>query len=30
MKIKVRLGDADADWTKVHQFKSTTPEFDFH
>ncbi|QCE39143.1 hypothetical protein E8M06_07615 [Streptococcus suis] len=29
MKIKIRLGDADADRTEVHQIKSTTAEFDF-
>ncbi|TII09595.1 hypothetical protein FAJ40_07135 [Streptococcus suis] len=29
MKIKIRLGDADADRTKVHQIKSTTSDFDF-
>ncbi|AUC90674.1 hypothetical protein CWM22_01370 [Streptococcus suis] len=27
MKIKNRLGDADADRTKVHQIKSTTSGF---
>ncbi|ATZ04010.1 hypothetical protein F9856_05610 [Streptococcus suis] len=29
MKIKNRLGDADADRTDVHQIKSTTSAFDF-
>ncbi|WP_321538225.1 hypothetical protein, partial [Streptococcus suis] len=29
MKIKSRLGDADADRTEVHQIKSTTFAFDF-
>ncbi|HFI0631959.1 TPA: hypothetical protein ACGO4G_000496 [Streptococcus suis] len=29
MKIKNRLGDADADRTEVHQIKSTTSDFDF-
>ncbi|HEL2164668.1 TPA: hypothetical protein U1250_000991 [Streptococcus suis] len=29
MKIKIRLGDADADRTEVHQIKSTTSDFDF-
>ncbi|TIH98945.1 hypothetical protein FAJ39_08675 [Streptococcus suis] len=29
MKIKNRLGDADADRTEVHQIKSTTTDFDF-
>ncbi|BCK43802.1 hypothetical protein DAT299_13660 [Streptococcus suis] len=27
MKIKNRLGDADADRTEVHQIKSTTSDF---
>ncbi|HFU4209173.1 adenylyl-sulfate kinase [Streptococcus suis] len=29
MKIKIRLGDVDADRTEVHQIKSTTSDFDF-
>ncbi|TIH99893.1 hypothetical protein FAJ35_10125 [Streptococcus suis] len=29
MKIRFRLGDADADRTEVHQVKSTTSEVDF-
>ncbi|TQE79483.1 hypothetical protein D2A30_05350 [Streptococcus suis] len=29
MKIKIRLGDEDADRTEVHQIKSTTSAFDF-
>ncbi len=29
MKIKIRLGAADADKTEVHQIKSTTSDFDF-
>ncbi|AEB81070.1 TPA: hypothetical protein ACHVDP_001993 [Streptococcus suis] len=29
MKIKIKLGDADADRTEVHQIKSTTSDFDF-
>ncbi|ARL70287.1 hypothetical protein F6P74_06400 [Streptococcus suis] len=29
MKIRIRLGDADADRTEVHQIKSTTSDFDF-
>lgn len=29
MKIKIKLGEADADRTEVHQVKSTTAEFDF-
>ncbi|WP_398581421.1 hypothetical protein [Streptococcus sp. 2021WUSS125] len=28
MKIRIRLGDADADRTEVHQIKSTTSDFD--
>ncbi|NQI27746.1 hypothetical protein HO611_03440 [Streptococcus suis] len=27
--MKIRLGDADADRTEVHQIKSTTSDFDF-
>ncbi|QEY06439.1 hypothetical protein FY406_01480 [Streptococcus ratti] len=29
MKIKIRLGDVDADRTEVHQIKSTTSDFNF-
>ncbi|ARL70852.1 hypothetical protein F6O75_02305 [Streptococcus suis] len=29
MKIKIRLGDADADRTEVHQIKLTMSAFDF-
>lgn len=29
MKIRIRLGDVDADRTEVHQIKSTPSTFDF-